>query len=346
MVLDYTTYRLDCKRPFTISRSSNSHYDRVFIYLEQDCIVGRGEAAPSERYNESTVQISDILKEGIRLPKNISDIEEVIDLFDDYTRGIKAFRSACVNALLDWWTLKNQQSITDYFNIDNKNNTPTSYTIAISNLSDLKEKIEETKEYKIIKIKLGTDKDKEIIREIRKHTNKKIRVDANEAWNLDTAVEICNWLAEKNVELVEQPLPERELDKMSELKAHSPLPLIADENCHNSKDIEKLVDGFNGINIKLAKCGGLDEAMRMINLAKKYKLKIMLGCMIESSLGITAIGQLASEADYLDIDGNLLIKNDPYCGIKINCGIPKIPNAYGMGIELNDKFAQQNSQLK
>ena len=346
MRLSYTTYRLKCIHPFGISRSSYDYYDRVFIYLEQDGFIGRGEAAPSERYNESVPQILGRLKNKIILPKSVSNIDEVIDIFDRYTNDIKSLRSAFVNALYDWWTQKKKQSLVEFFGVSNKIEIPTSFTIAIGRMGELEKKIEEAKLYQILKVKLGTENDKDIITEIRKYTNKPIRVDANEGWDLDTAIEMSSWLAGQNVELIEQPLPVIDLEQMPELKKHSPLPLIADEDCHASKDIEKLVNGFDGINIKLAKCGGVDEASKMIEIAKKYNLKVMLGCMMESSVGITTVAQFASQADYLDLDGNLLIDNNPYKGLQIENGIPIISGGNGIGLSLKNSYKNEFPDLK
>ena len=346
MRLSYTTYRLKCIHPFGISRSSNDYYDRIFIYIEQDDFIGRGEAAPSERYNESITQIIERLTNNIIFPNDVINIDEIIEIFDRYTSGIRSLRSACVNALFDWWSQKNNISLHEYFNYEREIKKPTSFTLALGDFDELAQKVEEANEYKILKVKLGTDKDKEIINTIRKFTDKPIRVDANEGWDLDTAIDMCNWLAEQNVELIEQPLPVNDLEKMVELKNHSQLPLIADENCITSADIENLVKGFDGINIKLAKCGGIDEASRMIETAKKYNLKIMFGCMIESSIGITALAHFASQADYLDLDGNLLINNDPYNGLQIADGIPILSNGIGLGLSLKNDYETKYSDLK
>ncbi len=346
MRLSYTSYRLKCTHPFGISRSTYNFYDRVFIYLEQDGFIGRGEAAPSERYNEFVPQILEKLKNKIIFPKSVSSIDKVVELIDGFTFDIKSLRSAFINALYDWWTQKNNIPLYEYFNYNGDSNKPTSFTIAIGDFAKLGKKIDESKEYKILKVKLGTENDKGIITEIRKYTDKPIRVDANEGWDFDTAIEMISWLSERNVELVEQPLPVNDLEKMIDLKKHSLLPLIADENCHISTDIEKLVDGFDGINIKLAKCGGLDEASRMIEIAKKYNLKIMFGCMMESSIGISAVTQIASQADYLDIDGNLLIDNDPYKGLQIVNGIPLISDSSGTGLILKNNYKNEFPDLK
>jgi len=345
MNFSFTTYRLKCIHPFGISRSTFDYYDRVFVYFEQDGFIGRGEAAPTERYNESIPQIVARLEKGIHIPKNISNINEIIEVIDMQFDGIMSLRSALVNAALDWWTQEQRQPLYKYFGFEREIIKPTSFTIAIGNFDELEQKVQEADPYQILKVKLGTKNDKKIIDEIRKYTDKPIRIDANEGWDLKTAIEMSNWLAEQNVELIEQPLPENDLEQMVELKKHSSLPLIADENCHTSDDIAKLENGFDGINIKLTKCGGLDEAAKMIKLAKQFKLKIMFGCMVESSIGITALAHLASQADYLDLDGNLLIDNDPYNGIQIVNGIPILLNGNGLGVNLKNEYRTKFTEL-
>jgi L-alanine-DL-glutamate epimerase-like enolase superfamily enzyme len=344
--LSYTTYRLKCKHPFGIYRSSYDYYDRVFIYLEQDGLIGRGEAAPSERYSESVSQILELIINKITLPKHVTNLNKIIEIFDRYANDIKSLRSACVNALFDWWTQKNNIPLYNYFNYDGIITQPTSFTIAIGNFDELEQKVEEAEEYKILKVKLGTDKDRDIISTIRRFTDKPIRVDANEGWDLNTAIEMSEWLAENNVELIEQPLPVKNLHEMSELKNRSPIPLVADENCQTSVDIKNLVSGFDGINIKLAKCGGVDEAFRMIETVKKYDLKIMFGCMVESSIGISTLAQLASQADYIDMDGNLLIDNDPYNGLQIVNGNLELSKSKGIGVSLNNNYKNEFPDLK
>ncbi len=346
MRLSYTTYRLQCTHPFGISRSSYDYYDRVFIYLEQDGIIGRGEAAPSERYGESIPQILNKLKNKIILPNSVAYINDAVNIIENFTYKLKSLRSAIIGALFDWCTQKLGQPLYKYFGFDNVITKPTSFTIAIGKMGELEQKIKEANQYHIFKVKLGTKQDKEIVKTIRKYTNKPIRVDANEGWDLETAMEMIDWLSEQNVDLVEQPLPVADFDKMSELKKHASLPLIADENCHTTEDIKRLVDGFDGINIKLAKCGGVDEASKMIEIAKKNDLKVMLGCMVESTVGISTIAQFASLADFLDIDGNLLIDNDPYKGVQIKNGVPMIPTGTGIGVSLINDYKNNFPDLR
>ena len=159
-------------------------------------------------------------------------------------------------------------------------------------------------------------------------------MDANEGWDFDTSVEMCNWLADQNVEFIEQPFPAKDLEKSKKLTKLSALDIYADENSRNGKDINKIKNSFDGINIKLMKCGSIEEALKMVMLAKNYNLKIMLGCMVETSVGITAAASIASLVDKVDLDGNLLINNDPYEGVKVVNGKLSLTNSTGSGIKL------------
>jgi len=186
--------------------------------------------------------------------------------------------------------------------------------------------------FEVYKVKVGFSGDIEIIKGIREVTDKRIRVDANGGWSAEEAIKKINQLEELGVELVEQPLKADDIEGLKLVRQNTFLPIILDEPICTSQDIAQFVGLCDGINIKLMKCGGLTEALKMINLAKSLKLKTMLGCMIESSLGITAMAHLASLADYLDLDGNLLISNDPFDGVKLANGKLVLPEGAGLGV--------------
>ena len=341
MEIQYTTYRINLKHSFGISRSSHDYYDIVYFYIIDGKIIGRGEAAPSKRYNESADAIISILTKGLSLPKYPYNKDTLWSHLKPQLNGIHSLEAAVNMALWDWWAQKSNKPVYDILKIDISNLPNTSYTIAIGDMKDLEEKIELSSPYNILKVKLGTpNNDKEIIRQIRQITDKVIRVDANEGWDFDMAKDMCFWLSERNVEFIEQPFPENKLNDTAKLREISPLPLFSDENSISSKDIMNLKDVFDGINIKLMKCGGIDEAINMINLAKDMGMKIMLGCMVESSVAITAAAQLAGKVDAIDLDGNLLINNDPYIGVKIVDGCIDLlnNNSSGMGLSLNSSL--------
>ena len=346
MNLDYTTYRIICSHPFGISRSTHTYYDIVYIYISDGEYIGRGEAAPSVRYDESTNQIITHLKSIDNIDNNLN-LEEGAFWCKKNSNGISSLEAALSTAWLDLWTKKNNRRISGYFN-SGKNMLYTSFTIAIGDLDLIPKKIEEAKSYNILKIKLGINEqhDKNIIKLIRKETDKIIRVDANEGWDLDTGKKMCKWLADHNVEFVEQPFKAQNLGDTAKLRDVSPLPLIADENSIKSSNIPDIAHAFDGINIKLMKCGSLFEAKKMIDLARKYDMKIMLGCMVESSIGITAMSNLSPQVDFADLDGNLLIDNDPYIGVKVVDGKLKLPPGDGLGLTLNQKYRKDFGNLK
>jgi len=335
MKFSFTTYRIFLKHTFGISRSSNNWYDIVLIFLQDGEIIGRGEAAPSLRYNESTERILDVLNRGITIPNEIPDtIDNMLNYIYSQLDNIKSLQAAFSMALWDWWSQKKNKPLYNILGFNNFNLPKTSFTIAIGDIGEIEEKIEEARPYHILKVKLGTpNKDKDIIKEIRNYTDKVIRVDANEGWDFDTALDMCNWLSEQNVEFIEQPFPSNCLELSEKLKKECPVDIYADENSLVSSDIKTIKNAFDGINIKLMKCGSIEEAKRMIQEARKFDLKIMLGCMVETSIGITAASHLSSAVDKVDLDGNLLIKNDPYSGVKVIDGRLVLNKFNGLGIE-------------
>ena len=339
MKLSFTTYRIFLRHPFGISRSSKSWYDIVLLFLQDGDIIGRGEAAPSIRYKESTEKILSVLNRGVNIPEieNVT-IEKMQNLIYPQLENIKSLQAAFSMALWDWWSQKQNMPVWKILGCENNKSMETSFTIAIGRIEEIERKIVEAGPYNILKVKLGTpNDDKKIIKEIRKFTDKIIRVDANEGWDFDTSVEMCNWLVDQNVEFVEQPFPAKDIEKSKKLTRLSPLDIYADENSRNVKDINKIRNSFDGINIKLMKCGSIEEALEMVILARKYNLKIMLGCMVETSVGITAAAGISSVVDKVDLDGNLLIKNDPFEGVKVVNGKLSISNSNGLDLKLISK---------
>lgn len=299
--------------------------------------MGRGEAAPSGRYNEFTADIISILDKGIDLPQSIDDPIAFSDAVLPQCRGIKSLEMAFSMAILDWWCQKEGKPLYEYLGADPAMAPKTSYTISIGDMNLIPEKVKEGAPFHILKVKLGMgiEKDKAIMNAIRQETDQLIRVDANEGWDLESGIEMSKWLAERNVEFVEQPFKSTNLKDTAALRQKSPLPLIADENSINSGDIPGIEGVFDGINIKLMKCGSLLEGLKMVKVAREREMQIMLGCMIESSIGITAAAHLSPLVDYADLDGNLLINNDPYRGVLVEDGRLVLPSGNGLGVSLN-----------
>ena len=339
MKLSFSKNRINLIHSFGISRSSNDYYDIIYIYIKDGDLIGRGEAAPSKRYGESSELLLSVLENGIQVPENYQCKEHLWGFLRPQLRKIASLEAAVSTAVWDLSAQKQNIPLYKLFGFENTTLPKTSYTISIGELDELDSKLEESKKCSILKVKLGTPfNDKEIIKKIRRRTDKLIRIDANEGWDYKTAKKMVFWLADQNVEFIEQPFPALNLNDTKMLRSISPLPLVADENSVTSNDLDALEGVFDGINIKLMKCGSLDEALKMIQLAKKLDFKIMLGCMVESSVGITAAAHLSSQCDYVDLDGNLLIKDDPYNGVKVDSGRLKLSSSKtGLGIELKKK---------
>lgn len=333
--LKWSIQRIKTKFEFKIARSAESFYDVVILELSDGEFTAYGEAAPSIRYEEGHEAILEMLR------THIEQIRELpVDQPDDRQNQLEQLfpQSYSLQAAVDtaFWDLYGQrvgQPLWEIFGAT-PNLVSSSYTIGISDLNIIPEKIKEAAIYPILKIKLGTDYDREIIRTIRAETDKLLRVDVNEGWKtLDEARRGADWLAEENVEFLEQPMPAEQLDDIAKLREFSPLPLVADENSVRPEDIPGLVGAYDGINIKLMKCGGLTNARKMVTLAQKYQFDIMLGCMVETSVGITAMSQLGSFAKWLDLDGNVLLVNDPYKGVENQAGKIILLEKPGLGIE-------------
>ena len=330
MRMTLTTHRLELKHTWTIARGSADYKEYNFVQVEAEGITGIGEAAHNVRYGESLESIRESLTSLQTLLENanFSQFYSLGQSILQWKEGQNAAKAALDIALLDWITKRLKVSLYEYWGL-NKSKTPvTSYSIGIDKPEIMQEKIRAAAEFPILKIKLGSDNDEAIMAAVRAATDRVVRVDANEGWkDRQEALEKIQWLAKMNVEFVEQPLPAQHLD--------DPLPLIADEDVKTAKDLPALARAYHGINIKIMKSGGLQEALRMIHVARALGLKIMLGCMIESSLGITAAAHLSPLVDWADLDGNLLIKNDPYRGVRVEQGRLILPEGPGLGVEEN-----------
>jgi len=330
--------KLNLTHPFTIARGTRLHYDSMILELEYENIKALGEAVPTERYGENIEKVEaalasiDFDSAPFKDPFLIEDIDEACRANDLMTP------SAIAAVNIAYWDLLGKVLNAPLYRLWGLNpvkSLVSTFTIGIDEIDIIKQKVMEAEEYPILKVKQGLGNDKEIINAIRDLTDKVIRVDANEGWNKEEALEKINWLADRNVEFVEQPLPADKLDDYRWLKERSPLPIVADENSITSADIPKIADAFHGINIKLMKCGGPTEALKMIHTGRSYGLKIMLGCMCESSIAIGAAAHLSPLADWADLDGNLLLSDDPYTGIDVLDGKLILPDKPGIGVEPN-----------
>ena len=246
MELSFTSYRLNCTHPFGISRSTNDYYDIVYVYLSGAGITGKGEAAPSARYGETNGRVIKQLNCIDDVPDESMSVEDGDIWCSDHSGGISALQAALSTAWLDWWTQKEKVCLADYFKSDKENMPLTSFTISIGDLNLIPQKIVEAAPYRVLKIKLGLglQDDQQIIKLIRAETDKLIRVDANEGWDLETGLTMCKWLADNHVEFVEQPFKADNLHDTAALRKKSPLPLIADENSIIAANIPDIAHAF------------------------------------------------------------------------------------------------------
>lgn len=322
--------KLQLYHPFKIARRTTDSYREV-ISVKID--GGIGEASPAKFYGE-TVETVDKVVNGLSeyLDGDLDAIQDVMNLIEDTIPNNYAAKSAIDMALHDRLGKKLGIPLYKFWGLNPENTPMTSFTIGLDEPDIMAEKAHLADEFPILKVKLGNDNDVDILRNIRKVTNKPIYVDANTAWNPQEAVEYINKLSDFGVELVEQPTKADDIDGLKYIRDNSKLPIIADESVKRVEDIPIIADAVDGINIKLVKCGGLLEAMKMIHVARVHGMVIMIGCMIESSIGITAAAHLTPLVDYADLDGNLLIKNDPYTGVTLQNGKLTLPNSPGIGI--------------
>lgn len=322
--------KLQLKHPFKISRRETDTYREV-ISVEID--GGIGEAAPAKFYGETVQSVATAIKSiSSLLDRDLDQIQDVMAEIEQNIEGNYAAKSAIDMALHDRLAKKLGVPLYKLWGLNPKKTPCTSFTIGLNEPSVMAEKALQAEEYPILKVKLGTPNDIEILQTLRDVTDKPIYVDANTAWKPEEAIHKIRELANYGVELIEQPTKPDDLAGLKHVREHSELPIIADESVKRASDIPALVGSVDGINVKLVKCGGLLEALRMIHTARAHGLLVMIGCMIESSLGITAAAHLTPLVDYADLDGNLLISNDPYSGVTLDNGKLVLPNRPGIGV--------------
>ena len=334
MKITFQQYDLRLKHTFTTARGGRDVSPVVILELEHDGLIGYGESAPIARYGESVETVEAFLsKLDLSRFDDPFQLESILSYADSRADGNAAAKAGLDLALHDWIGKKLKVPLYKYWGLEKGNTPKTSFTIGIDTPRIIEDKVREAERYPILKVKLGGDHDEEIIRTIRTVTKKTLRVDANEGWkNKEIAVEKIKWLEQEGVEFVEQPMPAGDLAGTAWVRERVSLPLIADENSLRLHDVPKLQGVFDGINIKLMKCTGLREAMKMVNTARACDMKVMTGCMIESSVGISAAAQFTPLVDFADLDGNVLITNDPFDGVRSLDGTIALSDRPGIGV--------------
>ncbi|GAB6167360.1 dipeptide epimerase [Thermostilla marina] len=336
---------LPLRHPFTISRGTTEVYEAAIVELSQDGVSGYGELVPAACYgqhvDEAISKIESLRSEivGTEVKHPAVLWEKWCALFPSMPSVVNALDCACY----DLWGKLRSQPIWRYWNLPLDRTPASSITIGIDTLDRMVEKLLEVADWPVIKIKLGTEDDLAIVRELRRHTKARFRVDANEAWKPAETIENAKAMAELDVEFIEQPLPAEDWEGMREVVRQSELPIIADESCVVEADIDRCVSYFHGVNIKLVKCGGPTAARRMLLRARHLQLSTMIGCMTETSVGISAAANLAPLADYLDLDGAVLLAQDWADGVVLDHGRLEFPPRGGFGILPREQIAEASA---
>ena len=328
-------FDLQLKHVFTVASSSRTTTPTVMTEIEYDGIIGYGEASMPPYLGETQASVIEFLKK-VNLkqfsdPFQMEDVLTYVDKIDDNNTAAKASVDIALHDLVGkimgqpWYKI---------WGLDADKTTSTAFTIGIDTPEVMRQKTtEDERLYNIIKVKLGRDNDKEMIEAVRSATNKPIIVDVNQGWaDKHYALDMIHWLNEKGVVMVEQPVPKHRMDDLAWITERSPLPIFADEAFQRLADVVRVNGAADGVNIKLMKCTGMREAWKIITAARALNMKVMIGCMIESSCAISAASHLSPAADWADLDGNLLINNDTFKGTTIVNGKITLNDLPGIGI--------------
>ena len=339
MKLSHEAISLHTRYPFVIARGGYASHENVVVRIEDnDGLEGFGEAAPNRYYGETVESVVATLERFIPVLATADawSLESIEAQLGRTLRGNASAKGAISAALHDLVGKRVGLPVYRLWGLDASDAPQSSFTIAIADNEGLRRRVADAAEYPILKVKLGTDRDKEIVRVVREAApGKKLRVDANAAWTPSEAVRMIDFLCDYDVEFVEQPVAAHDIEGLRFVRQRSRLPIIADESCIVATDIPRLAGAVDGINIKLAKCGSLREMVRMVHTARALGMTVMAGCMIESSLGISAVAQLSPLLDHADLDGAALLRSDPFTGVTIAGGQIELGDRPGLGVTRN-----------
>lgn len=338
MKFRFQPYTLELKHAFTIATSSRTTTPAMLVEIEHDGITGHGEAAMPPYLGESQTTATAFFTRAQQTLAALRDpflLENILPAIDAIAPGNTAAKAAIDIALHDWIGKKLGVAWHRLWGLDPAKTPPTSFTIGIDTAEVVRQKTREAAPYRILKVKVGRDEatDRMLIDTIREVTDKPLTADANQGWtDRERALRMIEWLGTRGVLYVEQPLPKERPEDNAWIRARSPLPIIGDESVQRLADVPAAAGVFHGINIKLMKCTGLREAHTMIRMARALGLKVMLGCMTETSCAISAAAQLSPLVDWADLDGAVLIRNDPFRGASIVDGKITLTEAPGIGV--------------
>lgn len=334
MTLHFRPYELHLRHVFTLATSSRTTTPGIQTEISYGEFTGYGEASLPPYLAENIESVSGYLK-MVNLSQFDSPflVEDILEYLDDLAPGNHAAKASVDIALHDLVGKLMDQPWYRIWGLNPAKTPDTSFTIGIDTPEVVREKVREADRFRILKVKLGQKNDREMIETIRSVTDKPLCVDVNQGWTDRTkALEMVHWLKEKGVVFVEQPMPKAEIDNTAWLTSESPLPIIADEAVQTIADFRKIQGAYSGINIKLMKCGGMHAAYTMISMARALGMKVMIGCMTETSCAVTAAAQMSPLVDWADLDGNLLIDNDLFEGLTIKEGKIILPDRPGIGV--------------
>lgn len=327
---------LDLKlaQPFHIARGVQREANNVLAHIEHDGLVGTGEGAPKTYYGETPASaLAALTLFAHELGDDPGAIEDILARLDRTLHGNAAAKTAVDIALYDLMGQRLGVPLYRLWGLSDAHPLATSYTIAINTPAVMAANARTAGAiYPVLKIKLGTPHDVAMVRAVREATNATLRVDANAAWTAKEAIATINALVPYNVEFVEQPVARGDLEGLRLVREHVDVPIIADESCETLEDVARLAGRVDGVNIKLMKSGGLHHALMMIHAARAHHMRVMIGCMIESSVAITAAAHLTPLVDYADLDGALLLAQDPFEGVTFDHGRIILPNRPGLGV--------------
>jgi len=341
MHLTYQKFDLPLKHVFTISRGSVTVQETLIVQLAHGGHFGYGESTTNSFYAATITNMTPAI-ESVRELVEGATLDDPLYLIAAISKKLpnekfaKFALNAIDQAIHDLWGKLGGARVYRLWGLSSDKIPFSDYTLGIDTPAKMVAKMEEMPGWPVYKIKLGTADDLGIVRELRKHTDALFRVDANCGWTAEQTIELAPVLKKLGVEFIEQPLPPEDVEGARRAFEKSALPLIADENCVTEEDVDRCAGRFHGINIKLVKCGGLAAARRMIGRARELGLKVMAGCMTESTVGISALAQLLPMLDYVDMDGAVLLAKDIAKGVRLERGKCIYPNVNGTGVELID----------